>query len=243
MNEHGLIFGAVSMRGILDGRKTMTRRVVSFHNSVSAFSRKIWNELDFDHAFVDMGPSPLGNPGPYLKVPFPKTDGFLGHERHDTRHRVYPRVQVGDVIRCKETFRFTGFNIPDNQMQIRYRADGDYSEPVMRDAPKAERTRDAKWRSPIFMPRWVSRAFLPVIGVVVQRVQEISEADAIAEGAFNASQDDKQQAARVALSEGRDVVGPVDYFHQAWDTINAKRGHPWSRSDWVWGYQWKEVTR
>lgn len=211
MKEHGLIFGAVSMRGVLDGSKTMTRRVVTFDNSVSAFSRKTWDELDFDHAFVDPGPSPLGNPGPYLKVPFPKTDGFQGLPRHDVQHRVYPRVQVGDVIRCKETW--------GNKTDVGY---------VYKATDTIYVNSGVAWKSPIFMPRSASRAFLPVTGVVAQRVQDMTIEDIHAEG----------------IGAGVDY-GPA-YFEEwqrHWDTINADRGHPWSRNDWVWGYEWKEVTR
>jgi len=40
-----------------------------------------WAGMNWTDAFVDPGPSPAGNPGPYLKVPFPK---------EGTRHRIYP---------------------------------------------------------------------------------------------------------------------------------------------------------
>lgn len=42
-----------------------------------------WNDLVWDRAYVDMGPSPSGNPGPYWHVP---------HRDGDTVHRLYPRV-------------------------------------------------------------------------------------------------------------------------------------------------------
>ena len=59
----------------------------------------MWYELDFSEAWVDEGPSPAGNPGPYLKVPrVSKEDG----ERYV--HRVYPvgRQQLAIVEAMRE---------------------------------------------------------------------------------------------------------------------------------------------
>lgn len=47
-----------------------------------------WSNLDFDAAWIDHGPSPMGNPGPYLKVP--------GGD--DSVHRVYCKHQAGDDV-------------------------------------------------------------------------------------------------------------------------------------------------
>ena len=44
---------------------------------------RIWAGLDWGHAFIDPGPSPAGNQGPYWKMPFPA---------EDTLHRLYPRI-------------------------------------------------------------------------------------------------------------------------------------------------------
>ncbi|MGA0540693.1 hypothetical protein [Neotabrizicola sp. VNH66] len=74
-----------------------------------------------------------------------------------------PRYAPGDRLWVRETF----FGGHPGCANIIYRADG---ESVIR------------WRSPIHMPRWASRLTLTVTDVRVQRLQEISEADAVAEG-------------------------------------------------------------
>src|SRR3990167_379080 len=100
VREHGLIFSAPMALALLGGRKSMTRRPITRRNSLvdgRQASETMWNELRFDEARIDFGPSPAGNAGPYLKVP--RTSG--GEE---FVHRVYPRYQPGDRMWARETW-------------------------------------------------------------------------------------------------------------------------------------------
>lgn len=83
------------------------------------------------------------------------------------------------------------------------------------------------WRPSIFMPRWASRVTLEVTDVRVQRVQEITEADAAAEGAPQSHQMDGESR---GLPNGSCRLG---FFH-LWDSIYAARGYGWDRNVWVW---------
>lgn len=82
-------------------------------------------------------------------------------------------------------------------------------------------------RPSIHMPRWASRITLTVTDVRVQRLQDISCADAFAEG-----------VARIAnsLSIDCDTPDPRKDFRTLWDGINAKRGHGWDSNPWVAAY-------
>jgi hypothetical protein len=76
------------------------------------------------------------------------------------------------------------------------------------------------------MPRWASRILLEITDVRVQRVQEISEADAKAEGVEQAN------------DGWHGTNGPgFNYrssFEWLWDSLNARRGFSWADNPWVW---------
>ncbi len=103
----------------------------------------------------------------------------------------------GDRLWVKEAHSFGTKAYPD----CLYRADdGGY---------------DLRWRSPIHMPRWASRLTLLVTDVRVQRLQDISEADALAEG--------------VEHHAGSD--GPCAEFEALWNSINGPDA--WAENPWV----------
>lgn len=97
---------------------------------------------------------------------------------------------------------------------VRYRADGH------NDAGWT-------WRPSIFMPRWASRLTLRVYGVRVERVQQITQADARAEGVVDTS------GAWGDLTD-TDRAGPRGAFEALWNSINAERGFGWDVNPWVW---------
>ena len=175
-----------------------------------------------------------------------KPQPLPGHERpstykylnSDELREIKPPVNVGDRLWVRETW-FENMARRDGESpkkeDVIYRADGGFSEQFEID----DADPPARWRPSIFMPRWASRLILEVTGVRVERVQDISEADAEAEGAFHTSEADKQQAARVAISEGKDCIGAAEYFRELWDSLNAKHCHGWDTNPWVWVYEFR----
>lgn len=82
------------------------------------------------------------------------------------------------------------------------------------------------WRPSRFMPRWASRLLLEVLSVRVERVQDISEDDARAEGVTLHGVTRNADDYRVA-------------FREVWDSINAKRGFGWGVNPWVFAVGFK----
>lgn len=85
-----------------------------------------------------------------------------------------------------------------------------------------------RWRSSLFMPRWTSRLTLEVVSVRAERVQDISEEDAKAEGVG-----DGDQCGMLRYQE---------YFRLLWDSINAKRGFGWDANPLVQVIEFRRLT-
>lgn len=237
MKEHPILFSGLMVRAILDGQKTQTRRIVTPQTSTingPTCERWLWDELDFTAAWVDNSPfSPAGNPGPYLKVPMPKDD---------TVQRVYPRWFPGGRLWVRETWQHFCNTSSGGSLvigHVKYRADDSVlirgAWQKFTDAPTQKwwNTGRAPWASPIHMPRWASRITLEVTAVRVEPLQEIREADAIAEGMFN----DRRILERI--DPGGWTAG--ERFQRTWDDLNAKRGYPWKSNPWVWVVEFKQI--
>lgn len=88
------------------------------------------------------------------------------------------------------------------------------------------------WRSPITMPRWASRITLIVEDVRVERLQDISEADARAEGIRRNPHGSGDQW--MDYPEGSSASGwrsPRDSYRTIWNATNPN--HPWESNPWV----------
>ena len=114
---------------------------------------------------------------------------------------------------------------------------------------KGSNYRNKAWykRPSIFMPRWASRIDLEITGIKVEHVQDISEADAKAEGVqmetadppfFYVPGDWPTHITAVETDEGR-----VSSFKKLWDYINEERGYGWALNPWVWTVEFKKVEK
>ena len=103
----------------------------------------------------------------------------------------------------------------------------------------------AKWRSPIHMPRWASRITLEITDIRVERLQEISDADAMAEGAaFTCPQcgndlDDEHGAEVHAACDDPDMGSHGEGFRRIWTAINGSGS--WDANPWVWVIEFRGV--
>jgi hypothetical protein len=139
----------------------------------------------------------------------------------------------GDRLWVKETWHHSlpvGVSTPAEE----------YREPTYVDyrADIAEQLQQLwKWKPSIFMPRWASRITLEITDVRVERLQGISEEDAIAEGA-----EPWQFGPEQCLTSGeRGALSPYRSGYAClWDDINADRA-TWYSNPWVWALTFREV--
>ena len=127
--------------------------------------------------------------------------------------------KVGDVLWVRETWN--GIRL-GNGPEYWYRADEpeDADTGVLRE----------RWRPSIFMPRAAARLFLKVTSIRVERLQEITEEDAIAEGVL------WNRARKInELEKSNNIIDNAKaLFMRLWDAINAKRGYGWDVNPYVW---------
>jgi hypothetical protein len=100
----------------------------------------------------------------------------------------------------------------------------------------------------MFMPKWAARTWLEIAEVRVERVQDISEEDCIAEGVYNAGGvilDHWEKTGEIKTGYSSMGVGTFPTakagYEFMWDAINRKK-HPWASNPWVWVLTFKKVA-
>jgi hypothetical protein len=92
------------------------------------------------------------------------------------------------------------------------------------------------WRPSIHMPRWASRITLEIVSVRVERLQDINEEDAKAEGVLPAAYGEPDYT--------EDDYGPKNHrdgFQLLWDSINGPRGYGWDVNPFVWCVEFRRI--
>jgi hypothetical protein len=133
-----------------------------------------------------------------------------------------PYGKSGDRLWVRETFG-------ERLGRFWYRAD-----PMVDDC--VAKSTNMKWKPSIFMRRGQSRITLEITGVRVDRLQEISESDAIAEGIahfYLGPAHDVRNPTKWGIEKPPFAETPNDAYATLWDKINTKRA-PWASNPWVW---------
>jgi hypothetical protein len=239
--ERPILFSSEMVRAILDNRKTQTRRVVASRHPIEFLGgRGQENDLSAWGWFFD-GPEHHG----YAVL----ARGMDERRDHGCVSIPCPYGQPGDRLWVRETWR-TAANLDHlSPRQIAKKAeDAGWAMPwcpIEYEADKSRVNWDAKMWGPagktrvsIHMPRWASRLTLEVTEVRVQRLQDISENDAEAEG-IERSIDDRWPW-RNYEREGAPFVRASSSFMSLWDSINGERpGCSWGYNPWVWAVSFK----
>jgi hypothetical protein len=122
-----------------------------------------------------------------------------------------PYGRVGDVLWVQEVFATNLMGTHDYRASVHPEYHPDFS-----------------WRSSAQMPRNASRIDLSITGLRIEKLQDISRGDCMAEGCPFPN-----------MEKGEN---PVDWFAGLWDEIYAKKGYPWQSNPWVYVIDFKVMT-
>jgi hypothetical protein len=216
IKEHPILFNGPMVRAILDGQKTMTRRMTKlpekFHLGSCAFEN-----------------NPHGD------------EDFVIHGEFGNKQIYCPYGSVGDRLFVKETHYLFGYWIKNGftktgRQRLKFRCVKERGVRFPDDTPTDTCTdkRCAGWfkRHSIFMPRWASRITLEIIRVRVERLQEITSDDA-----------EKEGWPGIQCAVGALNMPSIVWFRHLWDSINAKRGFGWDANLWVWVIEFKRIKK
>ncbi len=209
--ERPILFSGDMVNAILAGKKTMTRRVVKPQ------------------------PTRVSYPGGTF------ADGSSGFVNENGRSIICPYGKPGDILWVKETWANCQpiLNTPGRNGEIgdgfaAYRADGYDTIQELKDHFRLNYGYEIVvngdcWRPSIFMPRWASRISLTVTEVRVERLQDITEEDALRNGGWDYRKCPYHKA-------------PEKSF---WDSIYGKVDYSWQSNPWVWvvGFEKMEVSK
>ncbi len=197
MKERPVIFNGEMVRAIIDGRKTQTRRVMKVQPKPSETrSGDFWFSSKKLESMVHVSDFTPGNS--------PIADCHLFFQEH-----CCPFGQVGGRLWVRETFGDCG-------NRLVYRA----------DTEDGAASQVKRWVLSIHMPREACRILLEITAVRVERLNDISEEDAKAEGA----------PTELCIIGEKHYMG----FRTLWKSIYGEES--WSANPWVWVIEFKQVS-
>ncbi len=253
MREHSILFTADMINAILAGRKTKTRRIIND---------------SFNGCLTMGGPHPCPNepvvmiPGELVKSPIEgEPDFYITNKEVQAMFFCSTMDKTakcrygaaGDILWVRETFVRAGLSEDgesciEGTQKYYYRADDEWTKMDWHHPDKEGPQDSPQWKPCIHMPKKACRIFLKVKSILVERVQDITDDEAISEGVLTLSEqwvhDNFQEYAkawrawdkeRLLMAEPqRPPLGPSprDRFKKLWENINGKDS--WDINPWVW---------
>lgn len=220
MKERPILFSTPMVQAILEGRKTVTRRTTGL---------ELINESPDDWTGVFMDKENKWQA---------ECEGWDGYHLKEVK---CPYGQVGDVLWVRESFQV--FDTLDRIISLK-----DFKENGVRiySFKQQEPERVAKyggetekWKPSIHMPKSIARIWLEITDIKVERLQDISEDDAEAEGIelveHNCFKNYNEKDPFQFLED------PIGSFQSLWQSINGTEN--WNANPWVWVVSFKVSSK
>src|SRR5690554_3317294 len=233
------------IRAILEGRKTQTRRIVPE-----------WQRPSLTHDGDQYISIAQRHPRWGFGV-FGKTEAECMVNYNEEYGSLCPYGKAGDRLWVREAHAFVPMPAYRCSTGIyqQINPSDDYEACVYRE--NFDRARSFPWRPSIHMPRWASRITLEITDVRVERLQDISEEDAIAEGAQHfpdlPGMSPYGQDCRWSMEQPESVYQCLSSARWAFANYfcklsgNAPKGlhdeKPWDANPWVWVIEFKRIDQ
>jgi len=212
MKERPILFSPEMVQAIFDGRKRQTRRIVKFSKVEGFDNHDIWKSVQqaLDGSWIFWSTSKVPDLQPYER------GGYK-----------CPYGRSGDILWVREKWNAQNMNdqwwheVPREDRPLWNWA---WTNPVR----PAYDALPPRWLPSIHMPKDACRLVLEIVGVRVERVQEITPEDAQAEGCFS--------------DKTIEIAGQwsiVTMFKNLWNSINSTKGKRWEDTPWVWVIEFK----
>lgn len=218
MKLRPILFSTPMVQAILEGRKTQTRRIIK-GQPFNALSDIICEVDDFRK----------GHWGAKFK--------YYGEDRYEITNMFKPLCQEGDTLWVRETWQHSD-DLNDPYL---------YKQKLEED-DRPEYHKDLKWKPSIFMPKEACRIFLKVTDVRVERLHEITDAEAEKEGVETLSirrlplyRDYSVTPKKYSLFDPFRFISPRPSFQSLWESINGLES--WDDNPYVWVYEFERIEK
>lgn len=220
MKQTPIIFSGEMVRATLDDLKTQTRRLNGLKRVNTEPSR--W-ELVY-----------LSDSG----------EATFRHQLGAVVKIQCPYGQPGDQLWVRETWGVGRWGDRKKPSELLDYASGSFKTFYRASTPNVPYVN--RWRPSIYLPKWAARIWRELTKVRVERLQDISENDAKAEGVTpgkvleSGGNPFKQNIARLGPLKQGTYRGA---FIALWNELNAKRGHGWDTNPWAWALTFKRAEK
>ena len=228
-----ILFSSSMVRAILEGRKAVTRRVITvpWHKGKRCLPYEPW---------------------------YVEEDGKLLYQNEYGEYRPIEAIapyRPGDVLWVRETWfpdppdngEWDFYMFTDGEIINLNAIPEEYRNPKHVIYRASWNSPFTGWRPSIHMPRWASRISLSVLSVRAGRLQEITEEEAIKEGIQRTDAEGMKDwpwlgADHPIKGTPKVFASAKQAFESLWDSINGKRC-PWASNPWVWVIEFDVVPK
>lgn len=211
-----ILFDTDMVRAILDGRKTVTRRLVKPQQVIGLGCDKCPNNM----------------PQEYIKQKEMLFKPWCDMSDNELISAIYkPPYEPGDILYVRETWTLKEFY--DGEALIKFRAGGNIGIDYECEGDtynKLVKYAHDKWVPSLFMPKEAARIFLKVTDVRVERLQDMDKMDALKEGIDN----------RLCIN----LSHALTKFKKLWNSTIKKSDidlYGWDVNPWVWVIEFERI--